>query len=546
MAVSFTPRTIAKRLVAAGNIKFYYEDIGVAAGTMTELVAADGDIDTTKPLQMFELYEKVFVVNGTNLKVADFGNTKLTCSALTDPPAHGDILTQATSGAKMVVDFVTTAKTTIYGKTIAGTFNITNDVSSNNTKATMNPASFVPSVVTAPTIPHWYDWTVYPDTKLSGVTLSYGTMPAQATLGCSWRGRACLSGDIDYPHQYYQARQENPWDWNYVSNDVQSPISGGGDPNVPGQVGDIVVAQIPFDRDHLIYGGANSLWCLFGDAAENGSLVEVESTGILGAKAWCKDNQDNLYVLTFAGLLKIPKGFGPAENLTEFTYPDFVKDLAYTSSTHRIILGYDKDRNGIKIAKTTLTTGANSCWWYDLKTEGLFPETYPNECGPYSMFYYESVNSDYKDLISGCKDGYMRISDDDAVNDDIGGSDEAIDSYVTFGPIKLGEENQEGKVNSLVGVTAGGGSNGSETDSDDVTFKIWTELSADKISERFSTNSGQKISGTIKAPGRWRGNQFRRSIRGMFTGIRIGNNTTSEVWGLEKLLLGIKKAGRMK
>jgi len=32
----------------------------------------------------------------------------------------------------------------------------------------------------------------------------------------------------------------------------------------------------------------------------------------------------------------------------------------------------------------------------------------------------------------------------------------------------------------------------------------------------------------------------------MFAGIRIGNNTAGEVWGLERLLLGMKKAGRMK
>jgi hypothetical protein len=539
-------KRFSKQLVTACNNEIWYES---ASGTMSKLTAAADDIDTTAPLQMFELYEKVFVVDGTKLKVADFGNTKLACSALTDPPAHGDILTQATSGAQMVVDFVTTAKTAIYGKTITGTFNTANNVSSSDTKATMNPATFVPSAVTAPTTPHWYDWTVYPDTKLSGTTSSYGTMPTQATLGCPWRGRPCLSGDEDYPHQWYQARQENPWDWNYVSADVQSPVSGGGDASIPGQVGDIVVAQIPFDRDHLIYGGANSLWVLSGDAAEGGILnCFYDEGGILGARAWCKDNKNNLFIMSTAGLLRIPQGFGPPENLTDLSYPDFIKDLAYNSSTHRIVMGYDRKRNGVKIQKTTLATGANTGWWWDLRAEALYPESYGStEHGIFSMFHYEAVDPDYNVLLLGCNNGYLYYENDDAT-DDTKADDtaQAIDSYVTFGPIKLGEENREGKVNSLVGVLAGGGSSGSEADSNDVAFKIWTKLSADEISEAFSANSGQKVSGTIKAPGRWRGNQFRRSIRGMFAGIRIGNSTAGEVWGLERLLLGIKRAGRIK
>jgi len=538
-------KRFSKYLAAIGNNEFWY---GATVADMAELTDAKNDIDCTKPLQMFELYEKVFVVNNTKLKVADFGNTKITTADILPAgviPLHGDVLTAtggAASGAQMVVDYIDASDgaCNVYGKRItAATFLDTDVVTGTNANGdvsfTLNADEDAP--------PHWYDWTVY------AASTTYGTMPTQATLGCPWRGRACLSGDEDYPHQYYQARQENPWDWNYVSADVQSPIAGGGDPSIPGQVGDIVIAQIPFDRDHLIYGGANSLWVLAGDAAEGGTLNNFyDEGGILGALAWCKDAKNNLYIMSTAGLLRIPGGFGPPENLTEFTYPDFIKDLAYNSSTYRIVMGYDRKRNGIKIQRVTLATGANTGWWYDLKAEALFPESYSStEHGIFSMFHYEAVDPDYNTLLLGCNNGYLYYENDDATDDTLADdSAQLIDSYITFGPIKLGEENREGKVNSLVGITAGGGSAGSEADSDDVAFKIWTELSADKISERFSTNSGQKVSGTIKAPGRWRGNQFRRSIRGMFAGLRIGNSTAGEVWGLERLLLGIKRAGRMK
>ncbi len=122
MAVSITDVIAYRRLVAAGNDELWYEDLNVAAGTMVELAAANGDIDTSDQLIMFEGYQKVFVVNGTNLKIADFVNTKLTITALTTAPTRGSTVTQATSAATMIVDFVNTAKTEIYGKTTSGTF----------------------------------------------------------------------------------------------------------------------------------------------------------------------------------------------------------------------------------------------------------------------------------------------------------------------------------------------------------------------------------------------------------------------------------------
>jgi len=542
-ATPLVDKTFSKELVVVGNHELWYES---TAGTMTELAAANGEINTSRPLEMFEAYEKVFIVNGANKKVADFGNIKIaTANIGSHPPDFGTILTGGTSTAKMVVDYITalTSACIIYGKRItAATFVASETVT--GTDDDENAISFAMTAAAEVAPPHWYDWTVY------GNSSTYGTMPDQVNAGCLWRGRGCISADKYYPHQWYMTRQGgNLWDFNYVSNDAQSPVAGGGDPSVPGQVGDIVVVQIPYDRDHLIFGCANSIYCMFGDPAAGGSLDKLDIPGgILGTRAWCKDRDGNFYLLITTGLIKIPKGFGSFQNLTEFSYPDFIKDLVYNSSTHRIVMGYDRKRNGIKIQRVTLTSGANTGWWYDLKTEALFPESYgDNEHGIFSMFHYEAVDPAYNVLLLGCNNGYLYYENDDATDDALADdSAQAIDSYVTFGPIKLGEENREGKVNSLVGVTSGGASSGSETDSDDVAFKIWTELSADRISERFSANSGQKVSGTIKAPGRWRGNQVRRSLRGMFAGIRIGNNTAGEIWGLERLLLGIKRAGRMK
>jgi len=58
-----------RRLVGAGNNCIYYEDVAVASGDLVKLADSDGDLDTSDQVQLFEGFQKVFVVNGTNLKV---------------------------------------------------------------------------------------------------------------------------------------------------------------------------------------------------------------------------------------------------------------------------------------------------------------------------------------------------------------------------------------------------------------------------------------------------------------------------------------------
>jgi len=547
--VTPTDKSHTKQLVAVGSNQVWYES---SAGTMEELAAAREDIDCSLPLTMAEAYGKIFITNKTNLKVADFINTKLTCSALTDPPAHGDILIQDQTGgdyAYMVVDFVNTAKTAIYGHAYYGgdatAFDTSNTVASDDTTAVMNPATFTPSAVTSP--PHWYDWTNYPDCKdANSVTLDYGDMPNQATLVCNYRGRVTLSGNPELPYQWYQPRQANPWDFAYTSIDAQAAVMGGS--SDAGEIGDSVVALMPYKDDYLIFGCINSIWYLAGDARESGSILELDlTTGIYGPKSWCFDNEGNFWFWGTNGLYKtsIP---GKPVCVSEINLPNLVKDEAVDPSTYRIVLVYDRRRAGIVIAITKLSDGSNSNYFYDLRTEGFFPETYPDECGIYSAIYYEATDVDYRRLILGCSDGYIRYFDEDAKDDDAGASgDTAIDSYVTFGPILMAPDPKlTGKLTGLNCITAGGASGGSQSDSDDITYDVWVAKSAEEILEKLSADANPNISGTITAPGRRRGGDIRKKIKNVYVGIKLQNNTADETWAFEQLLIDLKPSGRLK
>ena len=536
--LSTTPvdKTYSKKLVAVARNEVWYES---TPGTMSELEDANSHIDTTKLLSAFEAFGKIFIVNESNKKVIDFTNVKITTDDLgANPPDFGTVLT-GTSGASMIVDYITALSSTctIYGKRITvATFSLSETVTGKDNDD--NDISFVTSAAeTAP--PHWYDWTVY------GNDTSYGVMPTKIRWACLYRGRAMLTDDPDYPHQWYLSRQFNPWDWLYAQNDAQSPVAGN-DADA-GEIGDITVSAIPYSDDYMVICGANNLYYMLGDPAIGGQIIELSLTdGIVAPSAFCWDGKKNLYILSTNGILRIPPGFEPPENLTETIYPDFIKDLNFDPSLQRITMGFDRTDKGILITKTTLSDGTNSNWWFDLRTEGLFPESYPNDCGVFSIFHYDAIDPDYRKFILGCNDGYLRIFDRDTKSDVTADSTQTIDSYFSSQPIELSKNpRKDGSINNIDAITVGGSDDGSESDSDDISIRVFTARSAQNIIEKISANSSPRFTQTITAPGRKKGNLSRKKARGRWAGLRVGDDTAGKSWGLERVVVDVKEKGRM-
>lgn len=535
----------SKKLVALANNSLYYES---ALGVMTQLAASavGGELYTDDSLSVFELGEKIFIINSIRRKVCDFGNVKITTTSLGgDYPDKGDILTGGTSGAKMVVDYITalSGACTIYGKRMTtATFvaeTVTGIIGGGHSGGNV---SFTGTAEVAG--PHWYNWTAYGDAALA-TNPAYGKLPSKAILGCNYRGRAILSGNIDYPHQWYMARQGNPWDWVYVAGDAQAPVAGGD--SDAGEIGDIITTLIPYKDDFLMFGCVGSMWFLTGDPMEGGSLNELDlTTGIFGPQSWCFDNAGNFYFWGRNGIYKttIP---GIPVCISQIRLPNLVNDENVNPTTHRIIFSFDSIRSGIIISITVLTTGVNSNYFYSLITQGFFPETYPEECSVFSSFYYEATGPTYRKLILGCNDGYLRIFDDADKSDDIGGTDEAIDSYVGFGPLMLSQSpDMTGILNNVDCILVGGTSGLSQSDSNDIYYKVYVSNNAENVLEKLVAAGNPNIGGTISPSAVRRGQGIKKKVKGVYAGIKIGNNTTAETWGMEQLILGASPAGRLK
>jgi hypothetical protein len=515
-----------KRLVGLAANGVWYEDESSPPDMIT-LAASAGNLNTSNKIQMFEAYQKVFIANGTNLKVADFGNTKIATAAVgTHPPDRGNVLTGGTSGAKMITDYITslTGACTIYGyRTTTATFSSGETVTGTDDDG--NAISFTTSAAeTAP--PHWYNWTSY------AASTTWGSLPTEATLGCLYRGRCVLSGYGDYPHMWYMSRQGNPWDWNYTALDAQSPVAAN-DADA-GEVGDVVTALIPHKDDYLIIGCTNSTWVLRGDPAVSGSLDAIAPIGIFSGLSWCWDNKYNLYWLSESGLYIMNENLSGITNISLTKLPKLIADWALDPELHQVSLAYDPIRHGINIFKSDISAETNENYWFDLRLQAFMPESYPDQCAAHSAFFYNAEDDAYRGMVIGCKDGYIRRFDDTVKQDELGASEyQAINSKILIGPVLIAsDDDREAVLRTLLITAAGGGTGGGQSDIDNVTWEVYVGDTAEDVVEAATLGTSPFDSGEITAPGR----------KKVYPRARA---TYIATWAVEKIIGEVKKiAGR--
>jgi hypothetical protein len=523
-------KVYSKQLVAIGNGEVWYES---EAGTMSELSAANGDINVSNPLEAVNAYEKLFIANKSNLKVADFVNTKInTTDAGANPCTRGMTLTGGTSSASMRVDYVDgvtdDAAANIYGKRTTGqTFSSGETVTGTNGDG--NAVSFVTSAAeTAP--PHWYSWTVFGQD-----TTTYGTMPSSSSLVALYRGRLVLN-DTNNPHAWYMTKVGDPWKIKYdFTNDAELSAAVYSN-NLVGELGDILTSFITYKDDLIIFGCQNSIWILIGDPLADGQLAQVtDTTGVWGPRSWCMDNEKNIYFLGNDGIYKMPVSETVSQpvNISKLKLPNLMTDLDLDKSLHRVVLAFDPIENGIVITRTLLDGGTNTGYFYSLTTDGYFPESYHANCGIFSAHYYPATDDTYKKMLFGGDDGYIREFDGATKNDATTSSTAAISSYCTIIQQMGEDESAKGLLKEFRSIMAGGASGGDFTDSDGVSWELHTGDDAETVLEDIKDGATAWTSGSWSTTGKQ--NKLRPRMRGSWAGIKLYNSTASETWALEKL-----------
>jgi len=356
-----------------------------------------------------------------------------------------------------------------------------------------------------------------------------GELVRTATLAVNWRNRLVLAGTADDPQNYFMSRQGDPWDFDYGQDDAASAVAGG--LSDAGRVGDPIRALCPVNDDVLILGCTRSLWRLHGDPRQGGWAEKVaDDVGIVGQNAWTLDPAGVLYFLSEEGLCRMT-ALGRPENLSRRRVPQLaglraVQPGAAAAAGERFVtVCCDARRHGILLLLSPQAEEPGGHWFYDLRLDAFFPESYPPSAGPTCAAFYNAAEADRRRLLLGGRYGRIYCHDEAAKCDVavVEGQcrEAAIDAYVWTRPRRLlGRALGEAV---LVGLTG--------------------TLSAGSDGVAYSVHAGDAEEAVLAAPaaagGTWaagRNPPDRTRVRGAVHAVRLSGAGAASAWAVERIV----------
>lgn len=256
-----------------------------------------------------------------------------------------------------------------------------------------------------------------------------GSLPALTRLVTRYRGRMVVAGSVLDPHNWFMSRLGDPFDFNTAPANPTAIDAIAGNSSEVGLMGDIITALIPYDDDLMVIGMDQSIALMAGDPAAGGSVDIISNdTGIAWA-AWALDPDGNLFFMGVDGIYRMPKGEKPISITTDRLEKRF-EDIDL--SIKRVTLSWDFHRHGLIVIITELDTDlVSDAFFWEARTNGWFPDAYSATHGPDVLLDYDAEEADDKAMLFGCRDGFIRQVDPDAIDDD----GIAFTSNVRFFPV---------------------------------------------------------------------------------------------------------------
>jgi hypothetical protein len=260
---------------------------------------------------------------------------------------------------------------------------------------------------------------------------------------CEWNGRIVVS---DGTSVYYMSRQGVPTDFDFGAVESDTGRAVAGTSSDTDQLGQPITAFAPMSRDYLAMGCASSLWMMAGDPAAGGSFVNLSrSVGIIGPSAWCVTPEGILVFLSSLGVYVASPGSTPMA-ISKAPLP---RELFNVNPADCVVqMAYDAYDEGVYIFLTPVDGGTITSWFIDWESRSFWPSTYYEAHQPTAIFSHDKFVGSGSRVMMGGSDGYIRRHSSSAGNDD----GETVNSYVYYGPIRLGGLMNEGTIDILQAV----------------------------------------------------------------------------------------------
>ena len=123
-----------------------------------------------------------------------------------------------------------------------------------------------------------------------------------------------------------------------------------------------VVALVPHKDQYLLCFSATETWVQQGDPLTGVRRRVSDEVGIVGRNAWCVAH-DKVYFLSDIGLYSVNADGSELKAISEELVPAELQD-----SANGFILEYDHETRGVRIYSTTTPS-----WFYDTESGGIWP-----------------------------------------------------------------------------------------------------------------------------------------------------------------------------
>jgi hypothetical protein len=355
---------------------------------------------------------------------------------------------------------------------------------------------------------------------------SAGELKTRARGVEAWHGRLVWYRFADSPHEYLMSAVGDPYNYDIAPPSSQSTatqaVLGSKSPRGTGQCPDIINVLIPFSDDTLIFGCESSVWRLDGDPMDNGRFVLMsDSTGISFGASWCKDENGVIYAFGTRGVVYRIAGKG-LEPISESAIPTRLASIDF--SAFRPLMVWDSEAQGFHLFLSPVDptdAAITEHYFWSRKLQGWYPESINSvNMQPVSSFIGEGESAAERKASIGCVDGYVRVFDKDATDDD----GELILSRCLIGPLASDEEPLETHFKNLKAVlaTAQGGCG----------YRLFATDTPDDL--------GEPVAAGELEPGR-NGTHYIQGV-GSYVALEVSNSTLS-AFAVESLSMDAYPAG---
>jgi hypothetical protein len=366
---------------------------------------------------------------------------------------------------------------------------------------------------------------------------SGGTVPANPSFCCVYRKRLVVYGDGSAggaSQNFYASRVGAPNDWDYGKTDPAAAWTANA--SKTGQPGEPVNVLVPLGDDAMVIGCDRSIWLMNGDI-QDGGRIDVLTRGIGMTQAFCFDPPGNLYFLASNGFYRISRGTFIIADLSIDKYQQYFTQPPAGGLVAKTLV-YDKQLHGIWIFVTNFAVGLSVHLFYDLRTQGFFPQQFPDTMGPARSILYDPAGISSSVLLGGLStNGTATLYKiDPTVATDNGG---AISSYVWLGPVRPGTIQRGAKmiaVDFVLGDTPAGFI--------DANFQCSYSIQAGNNALAAMVAPDETRAGTFTTPGRQTTVRCRQ--RGDSFMVRISNTSAGKLWSLEEVAAQFAPGGRVR